>query len=169
VTVIDNVPPNIMCPPDIIRFTDPGTNVAMVYYTVNATDNLPGVTISCTPPSGSVFPVGASLVTCVARDAAGNTATCVFNVTIKDQPPVITVPTNMIVAADLGQCSAVVNYTVTVQDNSPGWTLVCVPPPGSVFPSGTTTVICTVTDAAGNKATNSFTVTVEDREKPVLH
>jgi hypothetical protein len=168
VTVIDNVPPAIMCPADIIRFTDPGTNVAMVYYTVNATDNLPGVTITCTPISGSVFPIGSSVVTCVARDAAGNTANCAFNVTINDQPPVVTVPTNMVVGADLGQCSAVVNYSVTVQDNSPGWTLVCVPPPGSEFPSGTTTVICTVTDAAGNKATNSFTVTVEDREKPVL-
>ena len=165
---VDNVPPSILCPPDIIRFNDTGTNVAMVYYTVNATDNLPGVTITCTPPSGSVFPVGTSQVTCVARDAAGNTATCVFNVTIKDQPPIVAVPTNVVVGADAGQCSAVVNYTVTVQDNSPGWSLVCVPPSGSLFPSGTTTVVCTVTDAAGNKATNSFTVTVEDREKPVL-
>lgn len=170
VTVIDTVPPVIQCPPDIVRLVEPGANSAVVLYEVMASDNLPGATVVCVPPSGSTFPLGSTPVTCTVRDVAGLQAACTFQVTVsrRDDPPVVTVPTNLVVAADLGQCSAVVHYTVSVQDNTPGWTLVCTPPSGSIFPSGTTPVVCVVTDAAGNRVTNTFTVTVEDREKPVL-
>src|SRR6266700_7822818 len=93
-----------------------------------------------------------------------------FTVTIVDtEPPVITTPTNLIVVAALGQCSAVVSYEVTLHDNSPGATLVCIPPSGSTFSNGITTVVCIAADVAGNKTTNAFTVTIVDQEKPVLH
>ena len=46
-----------------------------------ATDNCPGVTVACVPPSGTPFPVGTTTVTCTATDASGNTATCSFTVT----------------------------------------------------------------------------------------
>jgi hypothetical protein len=39
---------------------------------------------------------------------------------------------------------------------------VCSPASGSTFPVGTTTVTCTATDASGNTATCSFTVSVFD-------
>jgi len=39
-------------------------------------------------------------------------------------------------------------------------TVVCNPPSGSCFPLGVTTVTCTATDASGNTATCSFTITV---------
>ena len=38
--------------------------------------------------------------------------------------------------------------------------MVCNPPSGSCFPVGVTTVTCTATDASGNTATCSFTVSV---------
>src|SRR5262249_38763837 len=38
-------------------------------------------------------------------------------------------------------------------------TYVCSPPSGSSFPVGATTVTCTATDAAGNSASCSFTIT----------
>jgi hypothetical protein len=44
-------------------------------------------------------------------------------------------------------------------DNCPATTVACVPPSGSAFPPGTTTVNCTATDASGNTATCSFAVT----------
>jgi hypothetical protein len=40
------------------------------------------VTTVCTPPSGSIFPVGTTTVTCSATDVLGNTATCSFTVTV---------------------------------------------------------------------------------------
>ena len=39
-------------------------------------------------------------------------------------------------------------------------------PQGSAFPVGTTVVSCTATDSAGNIATSSFNVIVEDHEDP---
>jgi hypothetical protein len=38
---------------------------------------------ACVPPSGTAFPVGTSTVTCTATDAAGNSASCSFTVTIR--------------------------------------------------------------------------------------
>jgi hypothetical protein len=170
ITVTDSMPPVIQCPADIFRSTDVGASNAVVHYTCPASDNMPNVTVSCTPKSGTVFPLGITTVVCTARDAVGNTANCMFTVTIVDtEPPVITTPTNQIVVADLGQCSAVVNYTVTVTDNVPGVTLVCTPPSGTAFPMGATTVVCIATDTSNNRATNTFTVTVQDKEKPLLN
>src|SRR6185369_7781479 len=125
--------------------------------------------------SGSTFAVGTSPVTCTATDADGNTHSDSFNVTVTrsgtggdTQPPVIQISTNIISGTDLGQCSAVVNFTVTVTDNQPGAVVVCNPPSGSTFAKGITPVVCIATDAAANKATNSFNVTVVDRETPSL-
>src|SRR5439155_1564804 len=47
-------------------------------------------------------------------------------------------------------------------------TVVCNPASGSAFPKGTTTVRCTATDAAGNTASCSFRVIVNDNEKPLI-
>jgi len=96
--------------------------------------------------------------------AVGTGPTCAFTVTVNDtQPPTITCPANIFVAA-AASCppatSRTVNYTVTASDNCPGVTVVCTPPSGSIFPVGTTTVTCIATDASGNTATCTFTVTV---------
>ena len=47
----------------------------------DGSDPLPSVV--CSPPSGSFFPRGTTLVTCTATDAAGNQATCEFPVTVR--------------------------------------------------------------------------------------
>jgi RHS repeat-associated protein len=59
---------------------------------------------------------------------------------------------------------AQVNYTAPkATDEVDGEVPVnCDPASGSTFPIGTTTVTCTVTDKAGNEATASFNVTVEE-------
>lgn len=62
-----------------------GTCSFVVTFTVTAGDNRPGVTVVCTPPSGSVFPKGTTTVTCTATDAAGNTASCGFTVMVEDR------------------------------------------------------------------------------------
>jgi hypothetical protein len=68
--------------------------VAVVNYTVTATDNCPGVTTALVsgPASGSSFPIGTTTVTHRATDAAGNQSTCSFTVTVNDgNLPVISV------------------------------------------------------------------------------
>jgi hypothetical protein len=146
-----------------------------VTFNVTATDNCSVPTVVNTPPSGSTFPVGVTTVTSTATDADGNTTTGTFTVTVRNNnngdtvPPVITVPTNMVVGTDINQCSAVVNYTVTVTDDRPGATVVCNPASGAAFPKGITTVMCVATDVAGNQANAAFTVTVVDLQNPVLN
>ncbi|MFI1930619.1 VWA domain-containing protein [Streptomyces sp. NPDC020330] len=50
---------------------DDGTRID---YTATATDPQDGaLPVTCTPPSGSLFPVGTTTVTCSATDSAGNT------------------------------------------------------------------------------------------------
>jgi len=85
VTVLegDVVPPTITCPEDLTVIASPGKTTAVVNYTVEATDNCPGVvTIECTPPSGSTFSCGTTQVTCTATDESKNQSTCTFNVTV---------------------------------------------------------------------------------------
>jgi hypothetical protein len=51
-------------------------------------DNVGGnITISCNPPSGSVFPIGDTEVECSATDEAGNTGTASFTITVNPPPP----------------------------------------------------------------------------------
>lgn len=47
-----------------------------------ASDDCPGVTVTCNPPSGSNFPVGTTAVTCTATDTSGNHAACSFAVNV---------------------------------------------------------------------------------------
>lgn len=174
VTVTDALPPVVNCPADILKPTDPGASNAVVRFIATAMDNLPGVSApSCVPPSGSVFPLGSSTVTCSARDASGNNGSCTFMVTVVDrEPPVVTVPANMTLTVSGKQKSKVVTFAATVRDNVPGATVACVPPSGASFPIGVTAVTCIGTDTSGNKATNGFTVTilrnVVDNRPPVV-
>jgi hypothetical protein len=78
------------------------------------------------------------------------------------QPPSIVCAPNVTATTPTqGGASAVVTFAApTASDNCPGVVSLCTPPSGSTFPIGTTTVTCTATDASGNTATCSFTVTV---------
>lgn len=56
---------------------------AVVSYMALATDVDGGaVEPQCAPPSGAVFPVGTTVVQCVAGDGSGNSASARFNVTV---------------------------------------------------------------------------------------
>jgi predicted extracellular nuclease len=85
-------------------------------------------------------------------------------------PPSITCPAAIMQATDANACTAVVMYAAPmVSDNCSGvGAPSCTPPSGTAFPKGTTTVSCMVSDAAGNPASCSFTVTVKDMQPPAI-
>ncbi|MBL7822498.1 MAG: HYR domain-containing protein, partial [Saprospiraceae bacterium] len=175
VTVNDNELPQITCPANIITNTTPGLCTAVVNYTApSGTDNCPGANTIQTAglASGAIFPKGVTTNTFKVTDAMGNTATCSFTVTVNDNElPQITCPANVVVSNDAGYCSAEVNYTPpTGSDNCPGQNTVQTSGlgSGSAFPVGVTTNTFKVTDASGNTATCSFTVTVNDTEDPQI-
>jgi hypothetical protein len=152
----------ITCPSNITVSNDPNQCGAVVNYPAPTTTGTCG-TVTCSPASGSFFPVGTTTVTCTT--SAG--PSCPFTITVVDtQPPSITCPGNVTAVAAVScpnTLSTTVNFPPPVaSDNCPGVTVVCVPPSGSIFPVGTTTVTCTATDASGNTATCSFTVSVFD-------
>jgi hypothetical protein len=82
VTIADDPPPQITCPNDItVRATSP--DGAVVNFSAMATDPCdPAVMVTCTPPSGSTFPVGMTTVSCTAVDSKNQIATCTFKITV---------------------------------------------------------------------------------------
>lgn len=94
-----------------------------------------------------------------------------FTVYVKDKTlPWITPPDNIVLNIPEGECNSVVNYTVEFDDNCPGATIEQTEglPSGSLFPAGTTTNTFVVTDAEGNQATSSFTVSVSENVPPTI-
>ncbi len=167
VTVADTTPPALKLPGALTVEATSSTG-ASVTYTVAATDAASGtVTPKCSPPPGP-FPFGQTAVTCTATDAHGNHASGSFSVTVVDTtPPALKLPGALTVEAT-SSTGASVTYTVAATDAASGTvTPKCSPPPGP-FPFGQTAVTCTATDAHGNHASGSFSVTVADTTPPAL-
>jgi hypothetical protein len=163
VTIIDTQPPNLPAPFNITTSTAPGFAVRLVNYpTPIASDNVPGVTVSCSPPSGSLFDARHTPVTCTAVDSAGNKTVKVFDVNVVDtENPTITAPADVLVTAAAGDGFAKVNFPdPTIADNVAGVTSTCSPASGSNFLLGDTTVTCTAKDVQGNTASANFVVRV---------
>jgi hypothetical protein len=158
----DTTPPVITVPSDLTREAT-GPLGVVIAYTASATDAVDGpVPVSCTPASGSTFPLGTTTVTCTARDSAGNTATATFHASILDTtPPTVTVPASQTVQASSPSGATVTYSGQSATDIVDGSVPVsCIPASGSTFGIGTTTVQCSATDSHGNTGTNSFTITV---------
>jgi hypothetical protein len=78
VTVTNGLP--VLTVPDNINVEATSPNGAVVTFTATATD---GATVTCTPPSGSTFPIGTTTVSCTATNPAGSD-TEVFQVRVRD-------------------------------------------------------------------------------------
>ncbi len=72
-------------PGDVSVIADAGGCTAVVTWTdPTATDNCDASpAVSCSPPSGSVFPTGVTTVVCVATDACGNLSFDTFDVEVQ--------------------------------------------------------------------------------------
>ena len=143
----------------VVEFTDP-----------TATDVVSGTRpVTCSTTSGSTFALGTTTVTCTATDAADNTATRRFDVTVEDTTaPVVTAPIDLDIEAPT-DTGALVTFDATVTDAvTSGLTAACSPASGTRFALGSTSVTCTATDGAGNLGSTTFDVTVSDGQGPAL-
>jgi len=112
------------------------------------------------------FISGVNTVRAYAVDVAGNqSASTTLSFTVDRTIPVISgVPANIVIDNDPGQPSATVSWTApTATDNISLHQLTSDHAPGETFPLGVTTVTYTAEDAVYNRATRSFTVTVNSR------
>jgi sugar lactone lactonase YvrE len=157
-------------PPDIVAEAT-GPNGAVANFTPPTVTDHSGnsLSVSCSPLSGSTFPITTTIVACTsAADSSGESAVVTFDVTVRDTtPPTILVPAN-ITAAATGPNGAIVTFP------QPTWTDIvdgsgiasCDHISGAIYPLGTTTVTCSYTDAHNNTGTKSFTITVRAQTPP---
>ncbi len=174
VTVMDNVAPFVVSVPTVFSevFDTPNCQANVSWQAPVAVDNCSGVTYTSDYNSGDMFPVGSTTVTYTATDDAGNVATFTFDVIVVDPvAPVFSAAMNDLVVNANANCEATASWfspLPLVSDNCGAFTVSTDYTSGDVFPLGVTVVTATATDDAGNVATTSFTVTVNDQTAPTL-
>lgn len=175
VDITDNVLPIITCPPNRTIACLNDSTVSMNGI-ATATDNCGTPTLSYTSVAAGNLPCSGTIRrTWTARDACGNTASCVQTITLNDNiPPIVTCPANITVTAPQPDCKIAVSgiglvtatdncatpsviYNVSVATTATGVNNAS----GTVFNSGTSTVAYSVRDICGNVSNCSFTVTVK--------
>lgn len=88
VNVVDTTPPDVTVPADITVTATKPAGADVSWTIADAVDIVDGdITPTCTPASGSTFAHGDTTVTCEATDAAGNTGSASFQVTVENAQP----------------------------------------------------------------------------------
>jgi hypothetical protein len=82
VTVVDTTKPTISCPLSVDATVRLGSVGLTVRYAASASDNCGPAPVTCSHPSGSLFLLGLTHVTCTATDSSGNSASCNFGVRV---------------------------------------------------------------------------------------
>jgi hypothetical protein len=89
ITVLDVEAPSLTVPASFSRNATSSLGV-VVPYDVSAKDNVAVTSLVCSPESGSRFAIQVNKVECTASDAAGNSTTRSFEVSVVDAPTQLT-------------------------------------------------------------------------------
>jgi len=182
VIIEDNAKPTIDCPAAQTLTVDANCEASMIDLVAmtTASDNCAGdVTVTQDVAAGSTYTGGT--VTLTATDAANNSATCTVEVTLEDTTaPDLTCPANIVVTAGAGACAQLgVLVVPTPTDNCDSDVDLTVNSTTAalfafsnvhlaMFNVGVHDVVYTATDDAGNEATCTATVTVNDEVAPTI-
>jgi hypothetical protein len=170
VRVVDTTSPALHVPDDVTAEAT-GPDGAVARFETSASDLVSGdVPAGCSIQSGDRLALGDHTVECSASDQAGNEAKASFAIHVVDTTaPAITVPEGATAEAS-GPDGAEVSYDASATDLVDGGVdPSCAPASGSTFGVGDTKVTCSATDAHGNEAKESFTVTVTDTTAPAVN
>ncbi len=180
VTIVDQTPPSITCPPNqTVGTSSANCTYALTDFTglASASDNCTvsgSLSFSQSPSVGTILTAGTHSITITVADENGNSSNCSFDLTVSDQTaPVFDVcPPTQSVIVDAACSASLPDYTplATVSDNcsnTAGITLTQSPASGSTI-STTTLVTLTATDQAGNSNTCTFNVVLDDTTSPVI-
>lgn len=173
ITIVDNVLPTITCPANTTVALNANCAASLGAYTATATDNCGTPTVAQSPASGTPVLIGVPLtVTMTATDACGNSSSCNFLVTARDNiRPTISCPT-AVTPITLVNCTAPLPAysAASVSDNCTANPIVTQSPAAgnAVTSAGTTVVTLTATDGAGLTQTCSIAVTVRTGITPSI-
>ncbi len=166
-------PIEIECPQDISIDVPIGTDSIQVSFDPPTMSGFCDRIITCDYQSGDFFPCDTTVVTCMAIDTLVNdTAFCYFNVIVnKVDTCAIRCPSDIVITAAPNSSGLVVPFDPPTLSSGcdPSYTVSCSHNSGDVFPCGTTTVTCTVSDGNGNAVeTCTFTVTINCSCQPII-
>ncbi|WP_422355942.1 collagen-binding domain-containing protein [Roseivirga pacifica] len=170
VTVVDNIAPNVVAQDVTVYLNSNGEALISVQDVNNGSTDNCSLTLELNKTSFDCSDLGTNTVLLTGTDASGNSATASAVVTVVDAiNPVVTakdflgyldangeltISQNDVVEALSDNCS-VVNVTISKTEFG-------------CAELGENTVTITVTDAAGNTAIATSTVTIEDKTAPVV-
>ena len=178
ITVTDPLPPDARCIQGLAIELDPSGNASINSVDLNAgsTDNCGNGNLGFIA-SDSTFTcnqVGLLTVVLTVTDPCGQSDTCHVPVTISEKDfPELICPQNDTIQLLSGECGRIYDFTIPVatdncnalpviQTDTTGLTS------GSFFPIGTNCLRYEVTDLAGNKASCSFCVQINEYPNPSL-
>ncbi len=169
VRVQDTTPPTLPVLVDFSVDADPTGSAVIAYSLPTAGDNAAASPlVSCVPPAGTILPVGTTIVTCTASDASGNTAQATFEVTVNDvTPPVVTLAGDPTITLE-AKLDTYVEPGASAEDSVDGSVPVTISGSVNEDVPGSYVLTYTATDGAGNSASNTRTVIVEDTTAPVI-
>ncbi|HEV8486436.1 MAG TPA: HYR domain-containing protein, partial [Blastocatellia bacterium] len=152
--------PRLTVPGNMLFAAESPSGSVVNYNTTAVDENFASATVTCSHPSGSIFPIGTTQITCTAVDGSGNfSAPATFHITVVDGPPNLFLPSDFEIGTS--SAGAQVLYVALADDTLSGPVPVqCSPASGVIFPIGNTTVNCSATDGAGNTASGSFNIHV---------
>eukprot|EP00095_Tigriopus_kingsejongensis_P000543 maker-scaffold212_size255419-snap-gene-0.10 protein:Tk00543 transcript:maker-scaffold212_size255419-snap-gene-0.10-mRNA-1 annotation:"hypothetical protein BRAFLDRAFT_103549" len=168
---VDNTPPEIECPRDLEFEAAPDRHFAVVDLPLpTATDNSgispTVISLPVLTSEAMKLKIGVSTILISASDLSGNRAKCVFNVTVRDtQAPIVDFcrsPPPFLAQPGLGHADDIEWDEPIFHDNSLSLIVVTQSAEFGRFPLGTTLVEYKAKDEAGNVASCSMDITVQE-------
>ncbi|XP_071826140.1 hyalin-like isoform X5 [Apostichopus japonicus] len=164
------------CPHNLTVTREKGLDPNTVTWSEpSATDDSGNSTVYSSHIPGDVFPPGPTMVNYIFTDGAGNSASCIFIVTVAEvdtTPPVLlSCPSNITVTVDVGQESVAVSWQPPTAEDLGGQVFQSdMLNPNDTFMIGVTEVVYEFADAANNRVSCTFTITVveSDSSPPII-
>ncbi len=169
VTVQDTTPP-VVIPPSDLLLEAIGSLTPFPIGTATATDLVSeseDITISNDAPAE--FPLGTTIVSWTAIDKEGNTANANQTVKVQDTtPPSISLPKSVTIEATGPETAFTIDEATASDQVTAEEDILITSDQPDAFSLGATLVTWTAEDEAGNTATSTHTITVEDTSPPIV-
>lgn len=146
----DRVAPELVCPDAVLAVECVGGGASVELGLASARDACSAVTLSNDAPE--TFPVGVTIVTYTATDAAGNQTSCTTSVEVVDTAaPVATCPERITLEGEAEACGAEVSFEIPAEDACDDTAITWLLPEDPFYGPGETDVRLVGVDAAGNQ------------------